>query len=561
LDLEQYLRALGRRWWLIVLVALLSGAAALLVSQRIVPIYAASTTALIRQMPTNSTDLGVNSPFTNQSLPQTAAELLSGRPVLEAVIADLKLNTDSDSLTKRVNVTLVRDTQLLVLTVEDSSAQRAVDIANDMVRQFNEQNRALQASGYATLKSNLQQALTNVQADIARTQASLDALNASSAADPANQRAQLQALLDQYRSNYDYLLQAFEREQLAESQPTDILSVVEAAQPSTTPLRPQPQLYMLLAIIVGTFLAGGGVVLAEYLNDTVRSGEQVEQLLEVPTLGLIARLPGPTATDLLVTAADVRTPLAENYRLLAASIGFYSSDQPIRTILVTSSGPLEGKSTTAANLAVAMAQSGQRVILVDADLYRPRLHEFFKCPNERGISTVLKEDDVEAVNDYLLATGTSNLRLLPSGPQLLNSAELLGSQRMTRLIDKLKAQADLVLFDSPPLLGIVDATLLAHACDATLLVVLAAATRPAVLTKAKNQTLRSGAHLLGTVLNRVSPMRPSYADDYYDQGRGGQRRPHWWPDLGRLRVAGRNGVRPGDSARVADLPPSRLSEK
>jgi capsular exopolysaccharide synthesis family protein len=272
---------------------------------------------------------------------------------------------------------------------------------------------------------------------------------------------------------------------------------------------------VIQGVIVGIFLACGIAILIEYLRDTMKSSEELEQLIGLPTLAVIGTIHAPDASRVLVTVEKPRSPIAEAYRLLRANIEIAAAaDNPVRTLVVTSSGPSEGKSVTAANLAVAFAQSGKHVILVDADLRRPSLHKLFQVVNKRGVTTALLQGGHGMVSDHLSPTRIENLFLLPSGPLPPNPAELLGSQRMADYVKELSSQADMVIFDSPPVLAVADATLLARVCDAALFVVLAEATQGEAIKRAKIQLEQSGTQMLGVVLNRVSSSSSGY---YYYQ--------------------------------------------
>ncbi len=216
----------------------------------------------------------------------------------------------------------------------------------------------------------------------------------------------------------------------------------------------------------------------------------------------------------LVTLADPRSPVAEAYRSLRTNLEFSSLDEPLRTMIVTSAAPEEGKSTVLANLAVVMAQAGKQVILVDCDLRRPVLHEIFGVSNHTGLTTALLDDS--AAELPLRDTGVSGLRLLPSGPQPPNPAELLGSRRMENLIQELREQADMVLFDAPPVIAVTDAAILASKVDGVLLVINAGVTRREHAQRAKAALDRVNARLVGTVLNNVELDMSLYG--YYSRG-------------------------------------------
>ena len=190
-----------------------------------------------------------------------------------------------------------------------------------------------------------------------------------------------------------------------------------------------------------------------------------------------------------------------------------SSGRP-KTMLVTSSSPREGKSTTASNLAAVLAQTGRSVILVDADLRRPTLHQIFGLPNKSGLSTLFVMDGSAAVEGLLRVTEVEGLRLLTSGPVPPNPAELLSSRRMGELIDALTREADVVIFDSPPLLGVSDASILASRLDGTILVVDSNRTRAGALKHAVELLRRGHATVWGVILNKLRAFEGSQY--YYD---------------------------------------------
>ena len=197
-----------------------------------------------------------------------------------------------------------------------------------------------------------------------------------------------------------------------------------------------------------------------------------------------------------------RSSVAEAYRTLRTNIEFASVDAPIRTLLVTSSIPGEGKTTTASNLAVVFAQAGRRVLLVDADLRKPGVHLVFDLPNTHGLTNLLRNEhaDLDAVAQ---ATEQDNLRVLTTGPLPPNPAELLGSQRMRSVLEQLEAGFDLVIFDSPPLQAVTDSAILSSFLGGTLLVIDARRSRRRVVHQARESLDRAGARVLGAVLNRI----------------------------------------------------------
>lgn len=204
----------------------------------------------------------------------------------------------------------------------------------------------------------------------------------------------------------------------------------------------------------------------------------------------------------LVTLTDPRSPIAEAYRGLRTNLDFSSLDHPLRTLLVTSAAPEEGKSTILANLAVTIAQAGKRVILVDCDLRRPSLHRIFDLDDAHGLTSMVVDEKALAAPP-LQETSVPGLQVLPGGPLPPNPAELLGSHRMEEIIGLLADRADIVLFDAPPVIAVTDAVVMASRVDGVLLVISAGKTKREHVQRAKALLDKVNARLVGAVLNNV----------------------------------------------------------
>lgn len=207
----------------------------------------------------------------------------------------------------------------------------------------------------------------------------------------------------------------------------------------------------------------------------------------------------------LITIADKSSPIAEQYRTIRTNIQFASADRKIQTIVVTSSGPSEGKSTTAANIAVVFANSGQRVLLVDADMRKPTIHKTFGLTNEVGLSKVLSSNN--SVLEMSRPSIVDNLSILTSGPKPPNPSELLGSTRMNQVIEEARHLYDVIIFDMPPVVTVTDAQIMASKADGTLLVVRENVTRKDALTKAKDLLAMVQAKVLGVVYNGAQNLK------------------------------------------------------
>lgn len=524
LDLRQYAAIIGKWLWLIALCTLLAGGTAFVVSRNSTPIYEASAMLLINEA--RSPDVNdYTSILTSERLARTYAELLKTRPVLEQVIERLGLPMEPMELAKDITVQSVRDTQLIRLKVESPNPELAARIANTLPEVFIEQNERIQTSRFASSKENLARELAIVQQDIARTQEAIARLGTPQTSAQQAELDRLQSDLAQYRASYSNLLSSYEGIRLAEARSVNNVVVSEPADVPMYPVRPRTLLNTLLAAIVGAMLALGGVFLIEYLDDTIKTPDEVSRALNLPTLGALARF--DDKEQRLITHTNPKSPIAEAYRTLRTNIQFSSVDRPIRTLLVTSGGPSEGKSTTAANLAIVMAQTGQTVVLVDTDLRRPMLHRLFSLPNAVGLTTALLSGADPALDGYVQPTEVENLYVLTTGPLPPNPSELLGSQRMQELVQRLQQEADLLIFDSPPVLAVTDAAVLARQLDGVLLVIDAGETRQPIAQRACEELTKVGARILGVALNKLTAGRSGYYYYYYyyySDGEGSQRR-------------------------------------
>lgn len=512
MELREY-ALLVRKWlWLILLCTVAAAAAAYVVSKNSTPIYQASTKLLVNQSSSNQANLAYQDILMSQQLARTYANLLADRPVVEATAQRLGLPTDQKSLTdlqNSISVTPIRDTQLLEVKVEGPDPQLIALVANTLPEVFIAQNQQLQLGRVTGLKTSLENEIANVQEDIARTQANL-----ANATDDA-QRQRYEASLAQYRSTLSSLVNNYQQIRLAEVQATNNVVVVKPAVAPQTPIRPRTATNVLLAAVVGAMIAAGAAFLIEYLDDTIKSPDDVARVSGLSTLGAIARLKEAGAQRQLIAWMSSKAPESEAYRTLRTNIQFSSVDKPIRTLVVTSSGPSEGKSTTAANLAIVMAQTGQKVVLVDADLRRPVLHKTFGIPNNIGITTALLAGDDVDLQAYLQPTEIDNLMLITSGPIPPNPSELLGSQRMKNVIERLTQLADIVIFDTPPVLVVTDAAVLSRQSDGVLLIADAGGTREPALVHAVEELRKTGANILGVALNRLDSRSRGYYYYYY----------------------------------------------
>ena len=501
------------RAWLPFLVGavLLASAAAFVISNLLPKVYEAKATLIVGQS-LSSANPDYNQLLASQRLSTTYAIVATTRPLLEATIDQLGLTGTADELERQVRADAPRDSTLVSIIAQDSDPARAARIANALADQLIAASPAIQGRESEVQKS-IDADLKATQDDIAATQAQVEALAANAdrtAAEDARLEA-VQGRLVTLRATYAALLS------FASGNATNQLSVIEPAVAPTSPVSPRPLLNVILAALLGLMVAATIAFVFEYLDDGVKSAEDVESAAGLPTLGTIMQIKGDKGRNEIYRLAALlypRSGAAEAYRALRTNLEFASVDAPIRTLLVTSSAPGEGKTVTAANLAVVFAQAGRRVFLVDADLRKPGVHQMFDLPNEHGLTTLFRGDAV-ALDAVSHEGEQSNLRILTSGPLPPNPAEVLGSQRMRAVLERVMEGADLVIIDSPPLQAVTDSAVLSSYVDGTLFVIDARRSRRGTVRKAREALALAGANVLGAVLNRVPARSRSDYGEYY----------------------------------------------
>lgn len=310
------------------------------------------------------------------------------------------------------------------------------------------------------------------------------------------------------------------------------INVAEIAIPPDSPVSPRRLTTVMGALFLSTLFGMGLALFLEYLDDTIRSTEEIESLLGLPALAAIPRIDSMPKRKLLLVGSgdeednktgnptndllihnDSRSSLAEAYRQLRTSILLSTAGHAPKSLLITSSLPSEGKTTTAINTAISLAQTGAKVLIIDADMRRPRLHSIFNISNAEGLSTLLASElEDENINDTVGYDEEARLHLLPSGPIPPNPAELIGSEQMAMLLKKLQGKFTHVVVDSPPIASFTDGVLIASMVDGVILVVNSGKSSRQVVRRSRQLLLDIGAKIFGVVLNNVD-LRSQ--DNYY----------------------------------------------
>lgn len=514
-ELRRYIIIVLRRWWVLALAALITAALGYSASQRQPRTYEATTTIMIGQ-PIQATNLADLDFKTGEQLARTYADIALRQPVLQGVVTVLDLSDSWQALQQRVRVDTVPGTQLIEITVEAGSPEDAVSIADEIAQQLillsatssrNEQNDEDQ--------SFVRQRINHLRERLESAETRLDSLD-QALADPTLSSVESQALINEigflenliasWENNYaQLLLLTGDR-----NSPND-LTVIEPAQVNPGATRPNITLNTLLAAVIGLMLALGVIVLLEYLDDRIKSVDDLSRVAGLVPMGTISKMKGEHE---LVTLLQPFSSVTESYRMVRSNIQLRSADEAGKAIMVTSAIDGEGKSMTVANLGVVMAQAGLRTVIVDADFRRPMQHEIFQMPLKGGVTDLLRWPELE-LDEYLKDTQVARLRMLTSGELPPNPSELLGSQRMGQLLADLKEVADIVIFDSPPATIVADAVDLSKHVDGVLLVVEANRTHRDVVRQAIFNLQQAGGNVLGAVLNKMPGPRWGSHGSYY----------------------------------------------
>ena len=318
----------------------------------------------------------------------------------------------------------------------------------------------------------------------------------------SNEEAKLKLALTASQDIYSSLLDFSNRIGVAEAMTLPDALLV---QPAVRPYEPKSPKIILNAIIgafVGLIFAFGLAFVAEYVDDTIKTQEELEQYKDLPFLSSIPRITKST----LISKMDANDPIAEAYRTIRYNLKYASLDKPLKNLLITSSNPKEGKTLTVANLGISFSQAGLKVLVIDTDLRRPRLHELFGKLNQAGLTQVVAgEFGWEAI----VSTGINNLSLLPSGPTPLNPTRMFESERLKELIGTLSSRFDLIILDSAPLLIKSDAAVLGRYVDGIIYIAEAGKTTRKAVTETVDILKKANLRLLGVVLNKYGKIKSS----------------------------------------------------
>jgi capsular exopolysaccharide synthesis family protein len=496
--IREYLAIIWRRkWYLIVTLVVIVGLTIAWLARQ-TPNYGSTAQVLVLNPSLSPTQGPVG--FINM---ETERSLASSPEVAGFAKDALEAQGPASSLLSGLSVDIVPETEILTFTVThpdpDVAQGRAQAFADGYVRYRQEQ----------FLREVLQRSQT-INDEIESTQLELEEINQSLETAPEGpDRDILESRARSLQARLDVLQQSLV--------PTsDQLRVGQVVQPASPPqVNNTSTQRLVLAVLMGLALGVGVAFLAERFDDRLRGRQDLEHHSTAPVLAVVPKISGWRSGDepfiAVISAPD--SPAAEAYRTLRTGVLFAASQSPIKTILVTSAEGGEGKTTTAANLGVALARAGKRVILASGDLRRPRLQNFFSLRNGLGLTNVLAGE--KSVADALqIPRGMSNLRILNSGPVPGNPSELLTSAVMQKIIADLREEADIILIDGAPVLALADSLVLSRLSDAVIFVAHAHKTSRSAVDQARHQLAQVDAVMLGSVLNSLDPRKATGYSSY-----------------------------------------------
>lgn len=507
METRQYLGILWRRKWIIVVTMLAAVGVAILGSYLQQPVFSAAATIRVAQGSRGSIQY-VDAMYAER-LMNTYRDLLRSRPFLASAIERLSLSTTVEALAKQIKVDVVLDTELLKVTAEDADPAQAQRVANTLATLFIEQSRSLYSGSGESVLETLRKQLAAVEADLEQNRTALQTLRM----DPRPEQTRLEELAAKVSMGeeiYASLLRQYDDMRLVDESRANSVTLAEPASLPVEPIKPRKLLNLILGIFVGMLCGIGLAFLFESLDPVLHSRRDLEAASDIPILASIPNFKTLRETRKGLTAVDasIYSPVDEAFGILREALHPALAALPVKTLLIASPEPEAGKSTVLTNLAVAIAHGGQRVILVDADLRRPVLHEIFGLSNAEGLTSVLQGDS--DVVTLLQNTDIPELRVLTSGPAIPDVVRLAGLAKLTDLFDRLLGQADIVLVDGPPILTVADASHLATKVGGVLVVAAREQATAESIRRAVQQLQRLGAQVVGLVYNKAHA-----SDDHY----------------------------------------------
>lgn len=443
IDLKELLQLLKKRALFIAFITILCTGISGVVSFYIfAPVYQTYTTLMIGRPQEYAGKIEYDDVLLNQKLVSTYGEIVKSRIIADELIEKLKLNLTYEKLGKKINVTLLKDTEIIKISVKDKDRKMAAKIANEIAGVF-----------------------------------------------------------------IKYVAQIMHIENI---------QIIDKAEVPLKPIKPRPIINMIVTFIVASMISTCAVIIREYLDNTIKSSEEIEKKFNLPVVGIVPKLlkaqgNNSKNNDKIIIHKDQNPLIIEAFRTLRTNIQFSGIDKALKNILITSSIAAEGKTVTSINLAYSISRTEKKVILIDCDLRKPKIHDYFDILNSTGLTTALATK-IDYKN-FIQVIYEGKLDLLTSGPIPPNPSELLGSKRMQLLLERVKQDYDVVILDSPSAGIVTDAAVLSTKVDGTIFVCEVGRTEMEEVNTAKAALENVNANIIGVILNKVAIEKGTY---YYE---------------------------------------------
>ena len=491
MDFRLYFSIIWRKRLVVIIVLATAIITVLLGSLLTTPIYSATSTLRIASASGGS--LSYTDFIYTDRLVNTYVKIATSRPVLAELQKRLSLKTIPS-----ISVATIPNTELINVTIEDPNPAIAESSANTLAAILIEDSSSLYAGGGKTTESILSDQLAQLQTELNAEREAYDKLISES---PSNSESIAAALrsIDLKQTTYESILTQLEDARLRNALRSNIISLVEPAITPTKPIRPDITLNLGLAGILGLLASLGLVFVMEHFDKTLHLSTDIEQIVGQSALGKI-----PTSkSQMPFLPMDGDEQYSDAFKRLRAAFLYKIQNMNLRVIMITSPEPKDGKSTISANLAVVLAQTGKKVILVDTDVLAPKIHEMFNLSNETGLTNVLNGQC--KLKDALQPTRYEWLQILTSGSAELEEDSSLQKINLRDLLIDLSARDEIVIIDSPAILSVAEATDLATLVDAIVIVVRRSFTHADTLTETRKYFEKLNVLILGYVINRAEP--------------------------------------------------------
>jgi polysaccharide biosynthesis transport protein len=507
MEIKQLVNTLRRWWWLLLLAPIIAGVSSYVFFNRQPKIYSSRTTLVagrtIRDPNPNASQI-----YLDQQLASIQADIAMREPISKATMQALGL-----SWLPEYTARALANTPMIEITVQDTDPQRAAAVANELANQLILNNPSSDLSRNQERLVFVNNQLDQMQKQIDDTLKEIEKLNqllgtldnARQIQDTQTQLSALGLKLTTLQGTYANLLAQ------TQSGAGNSLSVIEKGEIPSSPTQTNPALISLLTVMIAFMLAVIFTYLFELLDNTLKTEDDIKEAFNVPVIGQISVIKGKNRWKFV--SDQPRSYIADDFRTLRTNLEFFAVDQPLKTILITSSSESDGKSIIAANLAQIMTQIDKKVILVDADLRSPDVHHGLGINQSPGLSNLITNSDT-TVEDVAVTIVGDLLTVITAGTSAPNPTELVSSMKMDNVLEKLKEMADIVILDGPPYI-VPDAAILSSKVDGIIVVASPGNTHRNGVVTMKQQIQMTGARLLGVVINRSKPKGSYYYGSKY----------------------------------------------